>query len=280
MPGMRVGEPLFLARIAGQTVVHTARQAGNRRVDGMLSNARITETDGVYIRVAATAYSVQPDEAFLVAGCDSALGLWVQAINYAAGKPVAFWINCDNQTALKYLREKKVHAAATHFGLHFPFEDDPGVIKTRLQFTRYRLGFGFAGDRFAAPDAERIKRMRLVNRPRGAGARLALDRWTLENGVRADELAGYDVELPSHAHVAEAVACRFADLGVMPEPEATACKLDFVSLSEDASVLSFAVDPAHPVVANALQTLFSDAFLTLLKTSGPYDVSAVGQTLP
>ncbi|KYP81056.1 helix-turn-helix transcriptional regulator [Ferroacidibacillus organovorans] len=278
MPGMRVGDPLILARIAGQTVVHAGRQEGNRRLDAVLPNARVSEVRGAHIRVMNAAYGAHPDEVFLVAGCDSALGLWVQAINLAAGKTVAYWINCDNQTARAYLAEKRVHAVATHFGQGLSFDEDKEV-KARLQFTRYRLGFGFAGERFAPPDAERIKAMRLVNRPRGAGARQALDRWSHENDAHVDTLAGYDVELPSHAHVAEAVACRFADLGVMPEPEAYACNLDFVSLSEDSSVLSFAVDLVHPVVSHALQTLASDRFLATLKISGPYDVSTLGRML-
>jgi putative molybdopterin biosynthesis protein len=95
--------------------------------------------------------------------------------------------------------------------------------------------------------------VRFINRQRGAGTRLLLDYLLKENGLRADQVQGYEREEYTHMAVAVNVASGTADVGLGILAAARALKLDFIPL------LPERYDLVVP------ETTFDDSrFLTLL----------------
>ena len=77
------------------------------------------------------------------------------------------------------------------------------------------------------------QRARFVNRPLGSGTRLLSEELLARDGVRPQDVAGYEREEPSHAAVAQAIAAGAADCGLGIEAAARARGLDFVALLQE-----------------------------------------------
>jgi putative molybdopterin biosynthesis protein len=75
--------------------------------------------------------------------------------------------------------------------------------------------------------------IRFVNRQRGAGTRVWLDARLRRAAVDAQQIAGYDREVKTHAEVARAVAEGAADVGLGIEAAAIAFGLGFVRLTTE-----------------------------------------------
>lgn len=94
--------------------------------------------------------------------------------------------------------------------------------------------------------------VRLVNRNRGSGTRLWLDRSLQKLSIPPDQLRGYQNELNTHTAAAEAIASGAADVGLGLRAAAAAHHLDFIPLFEERfDLISPADDPD-----GALQPLF------------------------
>jgi molybdate-binding protein len=75
---------------------------------------------------------------------------------------------------------------------------------------------------------------RLINRQRGSGTHLALDKMLQDGGIDTSDINGYYTEEFTHLAVAAAVAGGGADVGLGIEAAARKLKVDFVPLfSED-----------------------------------------------
>jgi molybdate-binding protein len=75
--------------------------------------------------------------------------------------------------------------------------------------------------------------VRFVNRERGSGTRLWLDRALQQAGIRPEDIHGYAKELGTHLQVAQAVFRRRADVGLGLASVARQFGLDFVPLFEE-----------------------------------------------
>ncbi|MFN3610698.1 substrate-binding domain-containing protein [Tepidimonas sp.] len=81
-------------------------------------------------------------------------------------------------------------------------------------------------------------RLRYVNRPEGTGTRLLLDELLRDAGLQPQELSGYDRCEPSHAAVAQTVACGDADAGLGTQAAAQRLGLGFVPLVRERYALA------------------------------------------
>jgi molybdate-binding protein/transcriptional regulator with XRE-family HTH domain len=179
----------------------------------------------------------------LVAGCDPALNLLAGPVA-AAGDGWAFdWWPCGSDEALRLLRVGLVHAAAVHYPAGERGQQGQDAELASLGFARWREGLVFRP--LPSPvvrsveDAVR-RRLRWVNRERGAQARRLLDQQLAVLGLAGAELPGYDVEASGHLTLASAVAVGAADVGVATEPAALAYGLGFLPLTEEECVLRIA----------------------------------------
>jgi putative molybdopterin biosynthesis protein len=74
------------------------------------------------------------------------------------------------------------------------------------------------------------KGARFINRQRGSGTHLALQRMLQEQGIEPSEINGYYTEQFTHLAVAAAIASGVADVGIGIEAAARRLRIDFIPL--------------------------------------------------
>jgi molybdate transport repressor ModE-like protein len=103
--------------------------------------------------------------------------------------------------------------------------------------------------------------LRFVNRQRGSGTRLLIDRLLGETGIAASALAGYRSEEFTHAAVAATVASGGADAGFGLRAAAAEYGLDFIALARERYYLAVhAKDLTRPAIAKLVEALQSADF--------------------
>ncbi|MCS7458658.1 helix-turn-helix transcriptional regulator [Paenibacillus doosanensis] len=129
-------------------------------------------------------------------------------------------------------------------------------------------------------DLQRPK-LRLVNREKGAGARVLLDEQLRLHGISQAVLDGYAEEELSHMAVAGRVAAGDADVGVGIEKAAAIVGgIDFIPLIQERYDLVMIRKPDNRAWIDAvLRILQSEAFHKELRTISGYDLTLTGQVL-
>lgn len=120
--------------------------------------------------------------------------------------------------------------------------------------------------------------LRLVNRQRGSGTRVLLDRQLERLALRGDCIAGYQREETTHLGVAQAVADGEADLGLGIYAAARATGLDFVPLVEEPYDLVIPAEiEAAPATQSLLTTLRGAEFHAVVEAMGGYRTEGSGR---
>ncbi|MCM3712748.1 helix-turn-helix transcriptional regulator [Halalkalibacter oceani] len=122
--------------------------------------------------------------------------------------------------------------------------------------------------------------LRLINREKGAGARVLLDEQLRLLGVKGRDLTGYDQEETSHLGVAGAVRSNRADVGVGIEKAAKIVGTGFIPLIQERYDLVLLKKPENqPLIAQTLAILQSETFQREIQSIGDYDLTLTGQVM-
>lgn len=122
--------------------------------------------------------------------------------------------------------------------------------------------------------------VRFVNRQAGSGTRLLLDLLLAENGIRPEQIAGYENEEFTHAAVAATIASGAADAGLGVEAAARRFGLDFMALVREDYYLATRRDTlTHPALRQLIDLLASSAWHQALANEPGYDMRECGKLL-
>jgi putative molybdopterin biosynthesis protein len=122
---------------------------------------------------------------------------------------------------------------------------------------------------------------RLINRQRGSGTYLLLDRLLTDAGVDKGEVTGYYTEEFTHLAVAAAVAGGVADVCLGIEAAARRLKLDFIPLfREDYYLLARRETIEREDIQEIVALLRTENFRNIAATFPGYDASDAGSILP
>ncbi|MGO4544624.1 substrate-binding domain-containing protein [Paenibacillus sp. 2TAB23] len=126
-----------------------------------------------------------------------------------------------------------------------------------------------------------ISGIRLANREKGSGARVLLDEQLRLHGIKASQLAGYDLEQSNHLGVASQVASGLADVGVGIEKAASIVgNVEFLPLTEERYDLVVLKTQSNQTwITSLLHILRSDEFRNELGLISGYDLSRTGEIL-
>lgn len=128
-------------------------------------------------------------------------------------------------------------------------------------------------------DLER-RDVRLINRNRGSGTRIWLDRQIHSLGLEPEQILGYDSEARTHTAVADAISQGKADVGIGLQAAALSSGLDFIPLFQERYDL---VLPQESLENSVTQILFdhlnSKQFRQAAGSLGGYDTSHTGERL-
>lgn len=118
---------------------------------------------------------------------------------------------------------------------------------------------------------------RFINRQRGSGTRLAVEKMLAEQGIDRGEIVGFYSEEFTHLAVAAAVASGMADVGVGIEAAARKLRLTFIPLfTEDYYLLVKKEALEQKNVADLIAVLESTTFRSLVDAIPGYDVREAG----
>lgn len=110
-----------------------------------------------------------------------------------------------------------------------------------------------------------------VNRQKGAGTRVLLDYLMEKNGIKPEQITGYDNEMYTHTAVATQVACGNADCGLGVYSAAKLYGLDFIPLfSEEYDLVVRNDCMDKPLVKEFLEILHSEEFKSFVIEMGGY----------
>lgn len=116
-----------------------------------------------------------------------------------------------------------------------------------------------------------------INRNRGAGTRLWLDRQLRQIGLSGMDIEGYETTAVTHVEVAQAIALGDADVGLGVEAAARRFGLDFVPLfSERYDLVLSEAQMADPLLQPMLDMMQTAVFRQELASLGGYDTVQTG----
>ena len=282
---LAAGSHVALARIGGRVVAvpaaaaqHSLTAAGGI-VSGMIGRSA---------SVAAYVSAGEIDATLIVAGCDPAVSLladWV-ARRHAPVRIVA--LARGSMGALDALVGGSAHVAGVHLRDTRSGEYNQAPVRRALKnrhtaiirFASWELGLATAaGNPLGIRGYEDLRRprLRLVNRERGAGARIALDDAITALKLKPAAIEGYDREVGGHLEVALAIAAGQGDLGVTIRVAAQAYGLGFVPLREEHYDLAVPAGEMSSMAVHAmLEAMNSSRFASEVAGLCGYDTHEMG----
>jgi putative molybdopterin biosynthesis protein len=121
---------------------------------------------------------------------------------------------------------------------------------------------------------------RFINRQRGSGTHLALDKMLQDSGIDRGDINGYYTEEFTHLAVAAAVAGGVADVGLGIEAAARKLKMDFVPLfSEDYYLLAKRETIEREDIGQIIAVLETEAFRKIVDAFPGYEASLAGSVV-
>lgn len=121
--------------------------------------------------------------------------------------------------------------------------------------------------------------LKLINREKGAGARVLLDEQLRLNGISKKHVKGYGNIQTSHLGVASSVANGRADVGVGIEHTAKVANIDFIPLiTESYDLVILKTNDNEQLIGNVQAILQNESFQEELQSLG-YDVSRTGEVV-
>jgi len=120
-----------------------------------------------------------------------------------------------------------------------------------------------------------------INRQRGAGTRLLLDKYLKEKGIDPKDIRGYEREEYTHMAVASAVLTGVADTGLGVLSAANALGLDFIAFAKERYDLAILNEYMElPMVQALLEIIrYDEDFKNSVLALGGYDISDMGRVM-
>lgn len=197
--------------------------------------------------------------------------------------------NLGSMGGLSAVARREAHAAGTHLldpetgEYNTPFVrkliTDRDVVL--LQLVYRQQGFIVAaGNPLGIKAIGDLSRLRFINRQRGSGTRILLDKLLSDAGITAEAVAGYKREEYTHLAVATAVAHGSVDAALGIYSAAQALGLGFVPLLEERYDLCIPCEELEsPRMARLLEVVSSAAFRTGAEALGGYSTRDTGTVI-
>lgn len=193
---------------------------------------------------------------------------------------------------LMALRKGEAHIAPTHMldedtgDYNVPFLDRllPAMAVTLINLVHRSQGLMVKkGNPLGITGLGDLRRtdVTFINRQRGAGTRLLLDKTLKDLGIDASDVTGYEREEYTHMAVASAVLTGVADTGLGVMSAANALGLDFIPVAKERYDLAVPTEMLDDDRMKALLDIIRNDidFRKLVEALGGYDVSEMGKVM-
>jgi putative molybdopterin biosynthesis protein len=281
------GELVRLGRVGSRTIAVPTPHFPTflSDADGVIATRGKTHTT---IRAVAESASQRPS--LVLAGCDPALSVLAGELGESTETEVIS-VPCSSQEALNWLKKGLVHVAGTHLRDRATGEYNVPAVTALFGKGNVRIvTFAEWEQGLIVPrgNPKRIrsvadlggKKITIVNREKGSGARGLLDSNLRDAGIRSSNLKGYDRIVPSHLAAALAVASSQVDCCVATVSAAKCLGLDFIALSRERFDLIIASSEMETAGIRALLDALNRASLRRkLAMLAGYEVKHTGEML-
>ena len=193
---------------------------------------------------------------------------------------------------LMALRKEEAHIAPTHmldvetgeYNVPFIKRILPGKEVSLINLVHRTQGLMvLRGNPKEIASLEDLRRpdVTYINRQRGAGTRLLLDKTLSELGIDPKEVTGYEREEYTHMAVASAVLTGVADTGLGVLSAANALGLDFIPVAKERYDLAIPTEMLGDERVRALLDIIRNDrdFRNAVEALGGYDVSDMGRVM-
>ena len=244
----------------------------------------------VYVRLLNNQKHVERQ--VLVAGCDPAMSLAGEHVRQQSGGASVVGWTMTSLAALRALQRETVHVAGIHmrdprsgeYNLPFLKKHLQGRRVTVVRFATWQEGFLLKGgnpkgirgvEDLARPD------VRIVNREKGAGARLLLDQLLSRHRLSSRIVRGYGTMASSQIALGRWIAEGRADVGIGAQAVAQLYDFDFIPLQEERYdlVIPEVYLHSHPGMKIFLDVLGTRRFRQEIEALGGYDTRESGKVI-
>ena len=244
----------------------------------------------VYVQLLKSQKDVERQ--IVVAGCDPAIYLAGEHVRQQGKNASVVGWNMTSLAALRALKRGDVHVAGIHmrdsrsgeYNLPFLKKYLQGQTMTVVRFATWQEGLLLKEgnpkrvrglEDLAKPD------VRMVNREKGAGARLLLDYLLSRHRIPSQVVRGYETIASSQIGLGRWIAEGKADVGVGARAIAQLYNFDFIPLQEERYdlVIPTAYVHSHPGMKIFLDTLVTRGFQREIEALGGYDARESGKII-
>ena len=258
--------------------------------DGLILGTIPRRKRSVYVQLLKSQKDVERQ--ILVAGCDPAIHLAGEHVRQQGGSASVVGWNMASLAALRALKRGDVHVAGIHlrdrrsgeYNLPFLRKYLQGQTVTVVRFATWQEGLLLKGgnpkrvrgfEDLARPD------VRMVNREKGAGARLLLDYLLSRHRIPSQVVRGYGSIASSQIGLGRWIAEGKADVGIGARAVAELYNFDFIPLQEERYdlVIPTTYVHSHPGMKVFLDTLVTRRFQREIEALGGYDARESGKII-
>lgn len=258
--------------------------------DALILGATFRRKRSVYVQLLKSQKDVERQ--VVVAGCDPAIYLAGEHVRQQGGNASVVGWNMTSLAALRALKRGDVHVAGIHlrdprsgeYNLPFLKRYVQGQAATVIRFATWQEGLLVKeGNPKHVRGLEDLARpdVRMVNREKGAGARLLLDHLLSRHGIASQIVRGYGSVAFSQIGLGRCIAEGKADVGIGAQAVAQLYNFDFIPLQEEQYdlVIPTAYVASHPGMKIFLDTLVTRKFQQEIEALGGYDAKESGKII-
>lgn len=284
-----------LATVGNRLVAKPVRELGdvlNYTVpaDALVLGSIPGRKRSVYVQLLKSQKDV--DRQIIVAGCDPAMYLAGEHVRQQGAHASVIGWNMASLAALRALGRGDVHVAGIHmrdprsgkYNLPFLKKYLQGQTMTVVRFATWQEGLLLKeGNPKHVRGPEDLARpdVRMVNREKGAGARLLLDHLLSRHRIPSQIVRGYGTIAASQIGLGRWIAEGRADVGIGARAVAQLYNFDFIPLQEERYdlVIPAAYVHSHPGMKIFLDTLVTRKFQQEIEALGGYDARESGKII-
>ncbi len=279
-PVLELGDTLNYTVPADGLILGTTSQRGRQSNPGR----------SVYVQLLKSQKDVERQ--IVVAGCDPAIYLVGEHVRQRGGNASVVGLTMASLAALHALKRGDVHVAGIHmrdprsgdYNLPFLKKYLSGQNVTVVRFAAWQEGLLLKrGNSRKIRGPEDLSRpdVRIVNREKGAGARLLLDYVLSRHRISSQIVDGYGAIASSQLGLGRCISEGKADVGIGAQSVAQLYDLDFIPLQQERYdlVIPAAYVHSHPGMKMFLDTLVTRRFQQEIEALGGYDTKESGKII-
>ena len=258
--------------------------------DALIVGTTSRRKRSVYVQLLKSQKDVERQ--IVVAGCDPAIYLAGEHVRQQGGNASVVGLTMASLAALRALKRGDVHVAGIHmrdsrsgeYNLPFLKRYLHGQSVTVVRFATWQEGLLLKeGNPKQVRSLEDLARpdVRMVNREKGAGARLLLDHLLSRHRIPSQIVRGYGTIASSQIGLGRCISEGKADVGIGAQAVAQLYNFDFIPLQAERYdlVIPTAYLHSHPGMKIFLDTLATRRFQREIEALGGYDTKESGKII-